>query len=161
MDVLDNQFTETPDSGGLKVNRNMRLNWLSTSKWAMFFAILGFILAGISLLTIGTIMPMMQSVMAMSGSFEAASMMQSIVPYAVGVMVVLTIALCFVHYFHLRFAQNIQRAMQFDDQATFESAWRNLRYNFRLTGIIVISYIVIYVVAIIFVVSFSASRSGI
>lgn len=161
MDILDNQFAQEPGSGGLKINRNMRLNWLSTSKWAMFFAILGFILAGISLLTIGTMMPMMQSIMTMSGNFEAASMMQSIAPYAVGLMVILTIALCFVHYFHLRFAQNIQRAMQFDDQATFESAWRNLRYNFRLTGILVISYIVIYIVAIIFVISFSASRSGI
>ena len=123
--------------------------------------ILGFILAGISLLAIGTMMPLMQSIMAMSGNFEAASMMQSLAPYALGVMVILTVALCFVHYFHLRFAQNIQRAMQFDDQITFESAWRNLRYNFRLTGIIVISYIVIYLVAIIFVITISASRSGI
>lgn len=161
MDILDNQYAQEPGSDGLKINRNMRLNWLSTSKWAMFFAILGFILAGISLLAIGTMMPLMQSIMAMSGNFEAASMMQSLAPYALGVMVILTVALCFVHYFHLRFAQNIQRAMQFDDQITFESAWRNLRYNFRLTGIIVISYIVIYLVAIIFVITISASRSGI
>ena len=161
MDILDNQFAQEPGSDGLKINRNMRLNWLSTSKWAMFFAILGFILAGISLLTIGAMMPMMQSIMAMSGNFEAASLMQSIAPYAMGVMIVLTLAFCFVHYFHLRFAQNIQRAMQFDDQATFESSWRNLRYNFRLTGIIVIAYIVIYIVAIISVVVFGASKSDI
>lgn len=160
MEILDNQYAQEPETGGLQVNRNMRLNWLITSKWAMFFAILGFVVAGISLLSIGAVMPMLQSIMAMSGNFEAATMLQSIGPTFVAIMVILTLVVCLMHYFHLRFAQQIQRAMQFDDQTTFESAWRSLRYNFRLTGIIAISYIVIYLGVIIIIMGMAASKSG-
>lgn len=159
MEILDNQLAGEPENTGLQINRSMRLNWLAISKWALFFAILGFILAGISLLSIGVVMPMMHSLLIMSGNYEAAAMAQSISAIVITVMVLATIVLFFVHYFHFRFAKDIQKAMQLDDQTTFEKAWRNLRYNFRLTGIIVISYLVIYLVGILFVIGLAANKS--
>ncbi len=159
MEILDNQFSQEPGNGGLQVNQNMRRNWNSTGKWALFFAIFGFIITGLSLLSIGVVMPMMESMLTMSGNSEMAEFMNSAGSAIIGIMVVASIVLFFVHYFHLRFANGIQKAVRFDDQETFESSWRNMRYHFRLMGIIVIAYIVLYAVAIVYFMSTIATKS--
>ena len=159
MEILDNQFTREPGGEtGLHVTKNLRLNWHSISKWALFFAILGFIIAGISLLTISTIVPTMSNLMRLSGNEQLADFISSIGTVVVIITGAATIAMFFVHYFHLRFANGIQRAMQFNDQNAFESSWRNLRNHFRLYGILIISYIILYIIALIFMASFIASR---
>ncbi|MCB0544681.1 MAG: hypothetical protein KDC70_14240 [Saprospiraceae bacterium] len=149
MEILDNQFTQEPDENGLHVTRDMRANWFITSKWAMFFAIVGFIITGISLLTIGAVIPMMSTIMTMSGQFEAAQMLQGISTYIIIIGVAASLVMFLIHYFHLRFSIDIKRALQFKEQTAFESAWRNLRNHFRIMGIIVIAYIVLYIVGII------------
>lgn len=159
METLDNQFVENTDNNTLQVTSDMKTNWLSTSKWAMFFAVLGFIGAGISLLSIGVILPMMRTMMALGGSPELAALVESAGALITIVLVIGTIATFFVSLFHMRFASRIQRAMQFDDQNAFESAWHNLRNHFRLYGILVIAYIVLYLIAILAITLFVTPNS--
>ncbi|GAB4495028.1 MAG: hypothetical protein OHK0019_22980 [Saprospiraceae bacterium] len=158
MEILDNQFAQEPGADGLQVTRNMKINWLSTAKWAMFLTVITFIYLGFAVLPMFVVMPMMGTALAMSGQSELAGMIEStgtvfiIFALAVlGVMFMITL-------FHLRFSTGIQRAIQYDSQEAFESAWRNLRNYFRWNGIITIAMIAIYVIALIFLGSMAASR---
>lgn len=158
MEILDNQFAQEPGADGLQVTRNMKVNWLSTAKWAMFLTVITFIYLGFAVLAMFVVMPMMGTALAMSGQSELAGMIESagaafiIFALAVlGVMFMITL-------FQLRFSTGIQRAMQYDSQESFESAWRNLRNYFRWNGIITIAIIAIYVIALIFLGSMAASR---
>lgn len=157
MEILDHQFAENKGEEGLQVTRDMKINWLSTSKWAMFFAVLGFINAGVTLLMAGVMMPMMRSMMVMSGQAELAAVMESAGIFFTLLIVLAAAAAFLLSLFHLRFSTGIQRAMQFDDQNAFESAWQNLRNYFRLYGILIIVYIVLYLIALIFIGNMVAS----
>jgi hypothetical protein len=157
MDILDNQYSATPANSGLQVTRDMKTNWLTTSKWAMFFAILGFIVAGFSLLTLGSVMSSLDTMMTLLGQPETAMRLESMATFITVISVLGTAAAFFVSFFHFRFASGIQQAMRSDDQTSFETAWRNLRYHFRLNGILIITYLALYLIAIIFVASMAAS----
>jgi len=157
MEILDNQYAQEAGDDGLQVTRTMKTNWLSTSKWAMFLAILGFIYTGLALIAVAFMMPMLQTAMMMSGQRDLAALIESAGIIFVIVMLLALAVMFFVHLFHLRFSTGIQRAMQYDNQDSFESAWRNLRNYFRLNGIITIAFIVLYIIALIFIGSMAAS----
>ncbi len=157
MEILDNQYTQETGNEGLQVTRNMKTNWLTTSKWAMFLAILGFIYTALALVVVAFMMPMMQTALTMTGQSELAGLMESAGIVFVIFMLLVVAVMFFIHFFHLRFATGIQRAIQHDSQDAFESAWRNLRNHFRLNGIITIAVLAIYVIALIFIGSMAAA----
>lgn len=159
MEILDNQHAQEAGDAGLQVTRDMKINWLSTSKWAMFLAILGFIYTALAFLAMLFMMPMMKMAMTMSGQVELAQLIESAGAVFVVVMMLALAVMFFIHLFHLRFATNIQRAMQYESQDAFESAWRNFRNYFRLNGIITIAMIALYVIALIFIGSLAATQS--
>lgn len=159
MEILDNQFAQDPgDNTGLHVTRAMRYNWRSTAKWALFLAIVGLVIAGLSLLALGAMIPMMTNMMEMAGNEAAAELFRSSGSYISILAGMATIATIVVHYFHLRFATDMQNALQFNDQDKFESSWRHLRYYFRVLGILTISYIALYIVVLIFMASFISGK---
>lgn len=160
MEISDNQYTETPGNAGLQPTRNMKVNWLSTSKWAMFLAIIGFIYIGLALLAVFFMMPMLRMALAMSGQSELAGIMESAGTVFVLFMLLVLAVMFFIHFFHLRFSNSIQRALQFDDQNAFEAAWRNLRLHFRLYGIFLIAYIAIYLIFIVFMLTMASSMGS-
>lgn len=102
-------------------------------------------------------MPMMKMALTMTGQSELAGFMESAGVFFVIFMLLLVAVMFFIHFFHLRFATGIQRAIQYDSQDSFESAWRNLRNHFRLNGIITIAVLAIYAIALIFIGSMAAS----
>lgn len=158
MEILDNQYTQDAGSEGLQVTRNMKINWLSTSKWAMFLAILGFIYVGFLLIAVAFMMPMMRTALSMTGQEELAGLIESAGIFFVLFMLLFAAVIFFIHLFHLRFSTGIKRALQYDDQDSFESAWRNLRNHFRLYGIVAIVTIATYIIALIFIGSMAASQ---
>ncbi len=159
MEILDNQFAQEPGNNtGLHVTRAMRYNWRSTAKWALFLAIVGLVVAGLSLLALGTMIPMMTNMMEMAGNEEAAELFRSAGSYISIIAGIATIVTIAIHYLHLRFASDLQRALQFNDQDRFESSWRHLRYYFRVLGILTISYIVLYVFVLLFMASFISGK---
>ncbi|MBX2889816.1 MAG: hypothetical protein KF734_02700 [Saprospiraceae bacterium] len=147
MEVFDNQFSQAPHSEqGLQVTRNMRLNWLTTSKWAIFFSVLGFIYVALMFIVSFALMPMLQTIMSMSGQDAMARLIDSAGVWIMLLFLLAVAVIFLISLFHLRFASNIQRAMQYDSQQAFESAWRNLRNYFRINGIFTIVSIVLYII---------------
>lgn len=134
-------------NNGLRVTSGMENNWRSTAKWAMFFAVLGFIATGLYLLMAMVIMPLFRTFSTMGtvpepigsliGSFGWLFMLLYLGMVAV---------MFFLAYFHLKFSSGINRAVNFTDQNAFDSAWRNMRNFFRLNGIMTIVIIVLYIV---------------
>lgn len=158
MEILDNQFAQDSGKDGLQVTRNMKINLLSTSKWVMFLAILGFIVTGLTLLAASVMMPMLNMILTMSGQSALASQLEAAGALFMVFMLLMVAVMFFVHFFHLRFAAGLQRSMQYDSQVAFESSWRNLRNFFRINGIITIVMLVIYAVVLIFIGSMAASQ---
>ena len=158
MEILDNQFAQDSGKDGLQVTRNMKINWLSTSKWVMFLAILGFIFTGLMVLMASVMMPMLNMILTMSGQSALARQLEAAGTLFMVFMLLMVAVMFFIHYFHLRFANGLQRSMQYDSQVAFESAWRNLRNFFRINGIITIAMLVIYAVVLIFIGSMAASQ---
>ncbi len=158
MEILDNQFAQESGDDGLQVTRNMKVNWVSTAKWTMFLTVITFIYLGFAVLAMFVVMPMMGTALAMGGQSELAGMIES-AGAAFIIFALLVLGVMFmITLFQLRFSTGIQRAMQYDSQEAFESAWRNLRNYFRWNGIITIAIIAIYVIALIFLGSMAASR---
>lgn len=147
MSILDDTLAHDMDSNtGLTVTSTMKRNWMTTSKWAMFFAILGFIWIGLSLLSMGSMASALQMMQMMSGDNPIFAAYGAILPYMTVVTLISVAVLFFVYYFHLRFATQIQRAINFSDQTAFVNAWQNLRNHFRIYGILVCVGLVFYVI---------------
>ncbi len=138
------------NNGGLRVTPGMETNWRITSKWAMFFAVLGFIGAGIYLLLAFAILPMLNMFSSM-GVMPApiANMIGSFAWIFVLFYLLALACVFFLSLFHLKFSNGITRAMNFTDQQAFTAAWRNFRNHFRLYGIMVIVFIALYIIMII------------
>lgn len=154
MDIFNND-------NGLRTTAGMESNWRITSKWAMFFAVLGFIFAGLYLLGAIAIIPMFRMMASMGVMPQPIADMIGSFSWLFVLLYLLGIAVMFfLAYFHLKFSNSINRAINFTDQNAFEVAWRNLRNYFRLNGILIIAGIVLYIVMIIVVVSVASSFSG-
>lgn len=160
MDILDNQYAKesTPGRDGLRVTRNMKINWLTTSKWVIFLSVLGFIFTALSLGITFFMMPMIRMALAMSGQSMLADMIESIGTAYIVFMLLMSAVAFFIYFFQLRFATGIQRAMRYDSQDSFEFAWRNLRNHLRLAGIVTIVMIALYIVMLVFLGSMAASQ---
>ncbi len=146
------------DNNGLRVTPGMENNWRITSKWAMFFAVLGFIGAGIYLLGAVAIIPVFKMMASMGTMPEPVAMMFGSFSWLFVLVYLLGVAsMFFLAFFHLKFSNGINRAINFTDQNAFELAWRNLRNHFRLNGILIISVFVLYIVLIVVVLSMAGS----
>jgi hypothetical protein len=161
MEIIDNKFSSEPSKpAGLQVTSNMRLNWLSTSKWVIFISVLGFLYVGLALIALVAMLPMLKTIMALSGQDAMVRLVESFGVGIVALALLMLGVIFIINLFHLRFGTNIQRAMQFDNQVAFESAWRNFRNYFRINGIFAIFVIAFYVIALIAFGSFFTSNHG-
>jgi hypothetical protein len=115
----------------------------TTRKWSMFLAILGFIMLGI-ILIIGLI----------TGTFLSAF---SSTDSVTGVPDTLILALFlftglvnfFPVYFLFQFSRHTATAVQNLDKHEMRKAFRNLKFHYICTGIIVILILVIYVIVLV------------
>jgi len=161
MSILDDTLAHDKDSNtGLTVTSTMQRNWMTTSKWAMFFAILGFIWIGLSLLSMGSMASAMQMMQMMSGDNPVFAMYGALMPYMTILTLITVAVMFFIHFFHLRFATQIQRAINFTDQTAFVDAWRNLRNHFRIYGILVCVLLVFYGIILVVMVTTVASSNN-
>ena len=158
--MYDNENTSSNDNfSGLRVTTEMKRNWLATSKWASFFAILGFVVAGIYLLFLGSFATVFQALGSLTNNpmlTTIAPMMSSLTIFIAAILVIQIV----YHYFHLRFSMDMKRALNFTDQGSFEQSWKNLRNHFRIFGILVIAILVSYVVIIAVILSTIGSHQG-
>jgi hypothetical protein len=147
MSILDENIAQNPNSdGSIGVTSEMKRNWMATSKWAMFFAILGFIYIGLSLLMIGSMGNVIQMMMIMAGDNPILAAMAPMMSYITVITAIMLVVMFFVNFFHFRFATQIQHAINFTDQSSFDKSWLNLRNYFRTYGIATIAVMVFYVI---------------
>ena len=136
MEYLDQNLSETtPPADEIQATRSMRQQWYTISRWALFFAIVGFIMTGILLLAIGSLpslLPLMEYAMGESPMTEAFRSMGVIF---IGLIILAIAIQLLLNYWQLRFANQMKRAISFTDQEAFESSWLNLRNFFRAIGI--------------------------
>ena len=132
----------------VRVSPMMKKSWKQIASWATFFSIIGFIGVFIQLIYLLIAASLVARYVRMSD--ESVQMGNTYLIYnktfLVGLvfcLIVIMVALFFIHFYHLKFANLIQKAIRGNDQIIFEKAWRNLRNHFRLYGVVLILYILL------------------
>ncbi len=124
----------------VRVSPMMKKNWKQIASWATFFSIIGFV---------GVFIQLIYLLIAITFFSRDRGVISSHVdfnPFIFGGLLsysVIVVALFFIHFYHLKFANLIQKAIRSNDQIIFEMAWRNLRNHFRLYGVVLILYILL------------------
>ncbi len=161
MSILDETLAQQiDDNSGLNVTNRMKGNWMTTSKWAMFLAILGFVFLGIRLLSIGGAASSLQAMRMIGGDNPIFGMVEMLLPYLTIIILVTVAVLFFVYFFLLRFSTQIQRAVNFTDQAAFVNAWQNMRNHYRILGILICVSLVFYAIMIVVMFTVIASKNS-
>jgi len=143
------------NNGDLRVTPGMETNWRITSKWAMFFAVLGFIVTGLYLLSALAIIPALRMMAAMGTLPEPVNSLIGSFSWVIVLLYLGALACVFLlALYHLRFSNSINRALNFTDQNAFANAWLNLRNHFRLYGIMTITFIALYLIMLVAVLIF-------
>lgn len=138
-------------SDQLQVTPQLELHLKETAMWARFLAILGFVFSGILLLLAvfsGTIMnKFMNSTPYQGAAGESVrQMMSGMVFFIYFVFAVIGVI---ISVFLLRFGIRIKRSVLTNDQETFNSGFKNLKFVFRFYGIVMIVYLGCIAVALI------------
>lgn len=118
-----------PDRSGLSITPEIRQYWRQTAQWAMFFAVLLFIVYGL---------------IALFGLFAAV---KGGVGGLIGalIMVGLYTAIIFMPaWYYYKFSTQSKQAMSFDDTAMLDEAFANLRRFYNYVGIMAIIILSLY-----------------
>lgn len=119
----------TPDNAPdtLRISPTIRSSWQESTKWSLFFAVLGFIYVG--LLIIGVL----------AGSRNPL--------FGAGVfMLVIMGTLIFIPtWFIFQFSQKLKKGLETEDTALAEEGFANLRRLYQYAGIVTIIILAFYV----------------
>lgn len=146
MEYLDQNLSETaPSSGGIQVTRALRQRWYTISRWALFFAIAGFILSGLFLLGLGGLTNLPSMMEYALGDSPLTDALVSMGAGMIGIFILLVVFQLLINYWQLRFANQMKRAITDTDQAAFETSWLNLRNYYRAIGIVTLVGMLMFV----------------
>ena len=119
---------------GLRITPEIRQYWEQTSKWALFFAILLFIIFGLISL-IGLFAAMAGGASGLFGGI-----------FIVGIYAAI---IFFPGLYYYRFSTQLKQALNTDDNSLLDLAFINLKRYYRYVGILVIAVIALYLLIII------------
>ncbi len=122
---------------GLQVTPAIRQYWQETSRWALFFALLGFLYLAfivISILWAGAKSPAL-----LGGVFSV---------FLVGALVFFPV------WYIFQFAQKLRSALQTDDTAAAEESFTNLRRFYQFVGVLTIIVLALYAITLLFTLVF-------
>lgn len=139
-DPLD-QGVDQPSQQGLQITPTIRQNWQETGKWALFFAVLGFIYLGFIALTM--LFATVQTGNAFSAIFGIL---------IVGGFVFVPTWLIF------QFSQNIKTGLQNQSSTMIGLGFRHLRRLYQFGGILMIIVLAFYAIFFLFALAFWAGR---
>mgnify|MGYP001334882693 CR=1 FL=1 len=149
MSILDDNSGLNMSSTGLRVSGEMKRNWSVTSKWALFLAIIGFIYIAFTLFSLGTTADSLQAMSMMMGDNPMLEMVGRFMPFMNVFSLIVVAVMFFINFYHLRFATQLQKALNFNDQPAFVKSWMNLRNHFMIFGIMVCVLLAFYIVLLI------------
>ena len=153
--IAKNELTETP----LQITPEGRYFLISTSKWANFIAIIGFVMLGIMVvISISTFV--LTPVMGEFQDFQAIPF-----PLYFFGMIYLVYAVIgfFPYYFLYTFAKKVRKGLETGDQSIFDTGLLNLRRLALFVGVLMIialSMLLLIVPIVIFTFGMLQSISG-
>lgn len=112
-------------------------HWLTTARWALFFAIYGFLSAGINALMLFYFLYTIIRVLVVTPYIS--SMITNSVMFALGFMMTLmAVSIVFLSLgsrHHLHFSRKIPHALRLRDQDLLTEAWQNMKGAWKMFGI--------------------------
>lgn len=153
------EHMSTYDSNELRVSMEARDYLMTTSKWASFLAILGFIALGLMVISslgmfaAGSMMDSaMEEAMRSSGNINAPSGMFSGAVMG-GMYLIIAILYAIPVYYLYKFASSTRAALETNHNETLTVALRNLKSHYKFIGIFTIISIILVILSIIFTIS--------
>ncbi|MCC6458960.1 MAG: hypothetical protein IT260_00725 [Saprospiraceae bacterium] len=134
--AAENPAFSNPDDS-LKVTPVLRSYWSEISKWALFFAILGFVYLGLLVL-----------MMVLGGR-------SGILAFSF-IVIILGTLVFFPTWFTFQFSQQLKKALSFDSNSHLEEGFENLKRLYLFVGVLMIIVLSLYLVAFLFVLSLGA-----
>ncbi len=126
---------------GLRITQTIRRYWYESSRWALFFAILGFIYIGLILLIFIT-----ASSKLGSAGIPIVFMLLSLSAFVLPPV-----------WFIFQFAQNIQKALRHEDNQAAAVGFQNLRRLYQFVGVLTAILLGFYGITLIFTFLFMAT----
>lgn len=140
LDADMNPAGENPQQ--LNITENIRQYWTESRKWAMFFAVLGFIYIGFLLLSVFGL-----STLGNEGIFAGVFTL-----LIVGGIVFVPTWLIF------QFSQNLKQSLTTESTQALGLSFRNLRRLYQFAGILMIIILAFYGIIFLFMLTFMSSR---
>ncbi|MFN0016037.1 MAG: hypothetical protein ACKVU2_15950 [Saprospiraceae bacterium] len=141
---LDSDVPETGNGeNGLRITDTLRRHWHSTSRWALFFAVIGFLYLGIILF-----------------SSLGVSQMGSEGGYTAMLFLLVGTFIFFPTWFLFQFSQNVQKGNANRDLHATEKGFTFLRRFYQFVGIMTIVLIAFYLLMFIFLIGAMAFTMG-
>lgn len=151
MENLDQNLAE-PNAAAtneIRATRLLRQRWYTISRWALFLGIAGFVLSVLLLLGIWRMATNLPSAIEYAlGDSPVMDALESLSAGTIGIFIFLIAFQLLVHYWQMRFALQMKRAITYTDQEAFESSWLNLRNFFRAIGIAALIFGVLFFVGL-------------
>jgi hypothetical protein len=122
-----------PDRSGLSITPEIRQYWRETANWALFFAVLMFLIYGFIVLA-----------MLLAGVAGGGMGMVG----AVFVIGIYTLVFFLPAWYYYKFSSQSKQAMNTDDTALLDEAFTNLRRYYNYIGILTIVIISLYLLMI-------------
>ena len=128
----------------LTITENIRQYWTESRKWAMFFAVLGFIYLGFLVLTV-----VGMSSMGNGGVFAGVFML-----LIAGSIIFVPTWLIF------QFSQNLKQGLATESTPALGLSFRSLRRLYQFAGILMIIILAFYGIMFLFTLTMLSSRGG-
>jgi SNF family Na+-dependent transporter len=136
-------MNQPPENSIIEVTPITEKNLNASRKWAMFLAVVGFIVLGL-MIFLGIITG------AFLSAFKSEDVTLGIQENIIAVMFIVFLLIYFLLVLYLfRFSKSARDAIQNHDRKKLEKTFRYLRKFFTLAGILVISIILVYLLILI------------
>ncbi len=139
---MDTNINDLNQNNALHIDEHLQSILIGASKWARYLAILGFIGLGFSIF-IGFIMMLFMGSAAGPGRYP--DIFELISGGLIGAIYLIMAAVYFFPVLYLyRFADNLKKALIYNDQEKLRSAFSFLRKHYRFIGIMTIAIFGLY-----------------
>ena len=140
--IYPQETANTGENTGLLLNETAIQHLNATRKWTLFFAVLGFIMIG--LMGLGFIGMLIASAIVPEAGLMAG----------IAVFYAIFMAIYFFPVFYLfKFSDEAKKAIAVRDQTAIEKSFAYLHKHFKITGIITIVILSLYILLLILIVS--------
>jgi len=135
--------TDLPDSegkqSGLRITSSIRSHWHATSRWALFFAVLGFLYLGLLVFSLLSI-----------ASLSTGNLGGTEVTVMIFMLLLIGVLVFIPTWFMFQFSQNIQKGVSNNDLHATETGFSFLKRFYQFIGILTVIVLGFYALLLLF-----------